>query len=425
MSLLLIITFILGYTLIVFEHKLHVDKAAPALMTGVLCWSVLALGSSDVHEVEHHLLAHFGEIGAILFFLLGAMTIVELVALHNGFQVIVDKIVTRNKRKLLILVSIVTFFLSALLDNLTTAIVMATLIGKIVPEKQDRLLFAGMIVLAANAGGAWSPLGDVTTTMLWIGNQISAMGIIKALLLPSLMSLVVPLLLILPRLQGDYPPMHRNADNQLFSVSERNIVFYSGISLLLFVPVFKTVTHLPPFMGMLLSVSIIWFISEWLHIKKAHESKRYFSIFTALEKVDTPSILFFLGILLAVGALQASSLLSQMAKYLTDTVGNDTIILTLIGFLSSIFDNVPLVAAVQGMFELSQYPTDHFFWKYLAFTAGTGGSMLIIGSAAGVAIMGIEKIEFFWYLKHMAFLALAGFLAGAATYVGLHQLTGW
>lgn len=412
MELLLILCFIIGYVFIVMEHSIKLDKAVPAILTGIICWVVYAFSQTDQQLVSHNLMEHVGEIAGILFFLMGAMTIVELIDLHDGFNVITDRISTTSKRSLLLIVCILAFFLSAILDNLTTAIVMASLSGKILTEREDRLLFAGMIVIAANAGGAWSPIGDVTTTMLWLGNQITAMGIIKKLLLPSLVCLAVPLMIVIRRSKGNVAPM-KSSFNSKVTMTERNIIFYTGIIGLLFVPVFKTITHLPPFMGMLFSLGIIWAVSEYLHLKKAAEEKEVVSIFKALQKIDLPSILFFLGILLAVGALQSFGTLKDLASLMNDAIGNNIIILTLIGLLSAIIDNVPLVAAVQGMYDLHQYPTDHFFWEYLAYCAGTGGSVLIIGSAAGVAIMGIEKVPFFWYLKRISILALIGYLSGA------------
>lgn len=412
MELILILCFVIGYVFIVMEHSIKLDKAVPAILTGIICWVVYSFSQSDQQILSHELMEHVGEIAGILFFLMGAMTIVELIDLHDGFNVITDRISTTSKRSLLLIICIIAFFLSAVLDNLTTAIVMASLSGKILTEREDRLLFAGMIVIAANAGGAWSPIGDVTTTMLWLGNQITAMGIIKKLLLPSLVCLAVPLMIVIRRSKGNVAPMKTTFKSKV-TKTERNIIFYTGIIGLLFVPVFKTITHLPPFMGMLFSLGIIWAVSEYLHLKKAIEEKNGISIFKALQKIDLPSILFFLGILLAVGALQSFGTLKDLASLMNNAIGNNIIILTLIGLLSAVIDNVPLVAAVQGMYDLHQYPTDHFFWEYLAYCAGTGGSVLIIGSAAGVAIMGIEKVPFFWYLKRISILALIGYLSGA------------
>ncbi len=408
----IILTFFLGYLLIIFEHKINLDKAATALLMGVSCWVIYILNADDYHMVNHQLAEHIGDIAGILFFLIGAMTIVELIDLHDGFQVIIVAIKTTNKRTLLIIISIITFFLSAILDNLTTAIVMSTLVAKILSDQKDKNIMIGMVIIAANSGGAWSPIGDVTTTMLWIGNQITSVGIIKSILLPSLVSAMVPLLFLLTKIKGSFIP--KMSENEgLVEPKERNIIFYSGISLLIFVPIFKTVTHLAPFMGMMFAVGIVWLISETLHKKKPNNQNQQPSIFVALEKVDLPSILFFMGILLAVSALQSTSILKQLASILSTQVQNEHIIVVGIGLLSAIFDNVPLVAAIQGMFSFEQYPSGHFFWNFLAYCAGTGGSILIIGSAAGVAAMGIEKISFFWYLKNISFAALLGYFAGA------------
>ncbi len=412
MVLILLITFFCGYLFIIFEHNIKLDKAATALLMGVACWTIYILNTNDQHLVNHQLAEHIGDISGILFFLIGAMTIVELIDLHEGFQIIIEAIKTTNKRTFLIIVTLLSFFLSAILDNLTTSIVMCTLVTKILSDPRDKYMTIGMVVIAANAGGAWSPIGDVTTTMLWIGNQITTGGIIKKIFLPSVISALVPLLYLIFKLKGNFTPM-QTVTEKTVNKRERNIIFYSGISLLIFVPIFKTFTHLPPFMGMMLSVGVVWLISETLHKRKQENRDIQPSIFTALEKIDMPSILFFFGILLAVTALQSAAILQQMATALSQNVHSDVLIVSAIGLLSSIFDNVPLVAAIQGMFSLDQYPTGHFFWNYLAYCTGTGGSILIIGSAAGVAAMGIEKISFFWYLKNISFAALLGYIAGA------------
>lgn len=416
MTWVLISLFIVGYFFIVIEHSIKLDKAATALITGALCWTTYALFKHDSIEVNHQLYEHVGDIAGILFFLIGAMTIVELIDIHEGFQIIIDKITTTNKRTFLLIVTILAFLLSAILDNLTTAIVMSTLITKILSDRKDRLISIGMVVIAANAGGAWSPIGDVTTTMLWIGNQITAWSIIKTIFIPSLISCLVPLIFLSYKLKGNFIPI-KNEYIGSVTTKERTIIFNSGISLLIFVPIFKAITHLPPFMGMLLAVGIVWLISETLHKKKTDSTNSPSTIFSALERIDMPSILFFLGILISVSALQSASILKDIAVFLSSKVNNDIVIVTGTGLLSAIFDNVPLVAAFQGMYSLEQYPTGHFFWNYLAFCSGTGGSILIIGSAAGVAAMGIEKIEFFWYLKNISLAALLGYIAGAATCV--------
>ena len=425
MEWLIILFFVLGYLAITLEHTIRVDKAASALLAGVLCWSVYILTAHDYHEVIHHLEEHLSEISGILFFLLGAMTIVELIDAHDGFDIITNRINTTNKRKLLIMLSVITFFLSAILDNLTTTIVVVSLLRKLIKDKEDRLLFAGMTVVAANAGGAWSPLGDVTTTMLWIGGQITVSHIVTQLIIPSLVCLAAPLLIMSFRLKGDITPPDKQEEKVGLPSTpfERRTVFGLGVGALIFVPVYKTITHLPPFMGMMFGLGLMWLITEMIHSEKDQADKGKFSVITALRKIDTPSILFFLGILLAVSALQSTGILTSLAGWLDDVLGNMTVIVLVIGFLSAIVDNVPLVAAAQGMYSLDQFPTDHYFWEFLAYCAGTGGSALIIGSAAGVAAMGLEKINFFWYMKKITIWAVIGYLAGAAVYVLQWTLT--
>lgn len=420
---LLILVFVLGYAAIALEHTIKIDKAASAMITGVLCWTIYVLSGEDYHTVVHHLEAHLGEISGILFFLLGAMVIVELIDAHDGFVLLTDRIRTVDKRRLLWSVCFITFFMSALLDNLTTTIVMVSLVRKLIAHREDRLFFAGLIVVSANAGGAWSPLGDVTTTMLWIGGQITAGSIIANLIVPSLVCLAAPLLILSPRLKGQIAAPAKEHGNRVVSPpGEQKAVFALGVGTLLFVPVFKTLTHLPPFMGMLLGLGVMWVITEMIHHEKDEAEKGPRSVLHALRKIDTPSILFFLGILMAVSVLQSTGLLAGLAAWLERVVGNLTIIGVIIGFLSAIVDNVPLVAAAQGMFSLEQFPADHYFWNLLAYAAGTGGSALIIGSAAGVAAMGLEKISFGWYLKRVSIWAVIGYLAGAAAYVLQHQL---
>jgi Na+/H+ antiporter NhaD/arsenite permease-like protein len=417
MSIAIIIIFILGYFAIAFEHSININKAATALVTGVLCWTVYILFTPDKEFVGNQLMHHLGELAGILFFLLGAMTVVELIDAHDGFEVITERIKTKSAVKLLWIIGGLTFFLSAVLDNLTTTIVMVSLLRKLIDNKEQRLFFVGITVIAANAGGAWSPLGDVTTTMLWIGNQITAMQIIKMLFLPSVACLLLPLVIVSFRLNGVIKPVFKNANYVLRPKFERTLVFCLGISILLFVPIFKTVTHLPPFMAILFGLGILWMVTEILHKQKEDNEKDSLTVARALQRIDTPSILFFLGILISIAALQATGQLTQLAQWLTATVKNETAIVTGIGLLSAVVDNVPLVAAAQGMYSLEQYQTDHFFWEFLAYTTGTGGSALIIGSAAGVAAMGMEKITFVWYLKKISWLALIGFFGGAAVYL--------
>jgi Na+/H+ antiporter NhaD/arsenite permease-like protein len=416
MTGLIVLIFILGYTLIVAEEKVSIDKSASALLTGVLMWALVAMVSTNMEKTSEELMHHVGEIASILFFLMGAMTIVELIDSYDGFDLITDQIKTRNLTSLLWIVSIITFFLSAILDNLTTAIVMVTLIRKLVTDKKTRLVLVGLIVIAANAGGAWSPMGDVTTTMLWIGGQISALGIVKQLFIPSLASLLVPVLILSRTFKGTLPEIKTAKENN-HTQKEKALIFYVGIIGLISVPIFKSITHLPPFMGMMLALGTVWTVAE-LQIKNKDEvHKNKFSVYRALERIDIPSVLFFLGILLAVTALQSVGILTGVANWLTNTLKNQTLIVTVIGLLSAVVDNVPLVAAAMGMYSLDQFPTDHSFWELLAYCAGTGGSVLIIGSAAGVAAMGIEKIDFFWYFKKISLLALVGYFVGIGVYL--------
>jgi len=417
MTTLVIVIFIIGYLAIAFEHPLKIDKAAAALLTGVLCWVIYIMSAGVKEPIVEALMSHLGEISSILFFLLGVMTIVELIDSHGGFTIITDQIKTRSKYKLIWIITIITFFLSALLDNLTTTIVMTSLTSKLLSHKKDRLWFVAMIIIAANAGGVFSPLGDVTTTMLWIGGQISAFNIIAQLFLPSIFVCLIPLIIISIKFRKQSFKYTNTTSNNI-NRKEANIVLIISILLLIFIPVFKMITHLPPFMGVLFSLGVLWVTVSFLHFKKPHEEKQKFMLAKALQKVDTPSILFFLGILLAVSALQSFGLLKQLAVYLDNTLGNIYLIGTALGLLSAIVDNVPLVAAAQGMYDLSVYPTDHHFWEFMALTVGTGGSAIIIGSAAGVAAMGIEKINFIWYLKNISWIAIIGFIAGILVFMG-------
>ncbi len=416
-NILMIVVFILGYIAIALEHPIKINKAASALITGVLCWTIYVLYSASPHAVTEQLTHHLGELSSILFFLLGAMVIVELIDSHHGFKVITRRIRTKSKSRLLFIIVTITFFLSALLDNLTTSIVMSSLITKLLQEKKDRLWFCGMIIIAANAGGAWSPLGDVTTTMLWIGGQITPLNIIKALILPSIAVCIIPTLFTAYRFRGQKFEAIAEAESSAAEKKEGRAVLFTGIGFLIFVPVFKTATDLPPFMGMMLALGLMWLITTIIHRDKAPDQIQKYTVTHALQKIDTPSILFFLGILLAVTALQSAGILQYFAAFLGNHLKNDYAIGTTLGLLSALVDNVPLVAASQGMYDLSVYPTDHYFWEFLALTTGTGGSAIIIGSAAGVAVMGIEKIDFLWYLKRICWLALIGFLAGIIVFV--------
>ncbi|MFH2143418.1 MAG: sodium:proton antiporter NhaD [Bacteroidota bacterium] len=461
MFIMMIVVFILGYTAIALEHPLRIDKAASALLTGVALWVLFVIGSGDLvdfanmasskwnaffhyiedagmidklnmnenmysHEVaiyfitHYELLHHLSEIAEILFFLLGAMTIVEIVDQHQGFKVITDKIKTTKKVKLLWIVSFLTFFMSAALDNLTTTIVMVALLRKLISDKPTRWFFASMVVLAANAGGAWSPIGDVTTIMLWVKGQVTTVPIIIDVFLPSLVTMVIPLIILSFTQKGHVERPAVESNEAVFSnIKQRVFILILGISCLLFVPVFKTLTHLPPYMGMLLGLGVMWLTTEILHRDKIIGGKKHLKVTSVLSKVDVPTVLFFLGILTAVAALQSAGHLEKLANVLDKRIGDIYAVNLIIGLLSAVVDNVPLVAGAMGMYNIEAmgvYAVDGQFWQMLAYCAGTGGSILIIGSAAGVAAMGLEKIDFIWYLKKISLLALIGYLAGATTY---------
>ena len=428
---LMIVVFVLGYMAIALEHPLKVDKAASALLIGGITWALYAFSGIDQHHMNDHLSHHLVDIAEILFFLLGAMTIVELIDAHEGFSIITDKITTNKKVALMWILCTITFFFSAVLDNLTTAIVMSALLTKLIKDKEDLWMFAGMVIISANAGGAWSPIGDITTIMLWVGDQVTATNIITSVFIPSLVCALVPLVYLSFRLKGSVT-RPEEIDLKEHSIDpttpfERNLVFYLGVVGLLFVPIFKTVTHLPPYLGMLISLGVLWLVTEIIHRSKNHEKKSQLSVIGVLKKIDTATIFFFLGILLAVAALQSAGQLEIVANFLQETFKGDIYIINIIiGLLSSIVDNVPLVAGAMGMYDIGPictiqgelaFPQDHTFWEFLAYCAGTGGSVLIIGSAAGVAVMGILKIDFIWYVKNISLLALMGYLAGAATYI--------
>jgi Na+/H+ antiporter NhaD/arsenite permease-like protein len=391
------------------------------LLGAGLLWSVYALMMGEGGHVSDHLGETLIGTAQIVFFLMGAMTIVEVIDAHDGFDVVTARIRTTSLSSLMWLVGVVTFFLSAVLDNLTTAIVMVSLMKKLLDKREERLLFAGMIVIAANAGGAWSPIGDVTTTMLWIGGQITASSIMGALILPSLVNLLVPLALVSYRLRGktvvepQQDPHHPPGAGT--SERERNIMFFLGLGVLIAVPAFKTITHLPPFMGVLLGLGILWLVGDLLHGNKTEEEREHLNLTSALNRIDMASIVFFIGILLAVATLEHAGILPALAAWLDATVGRQDLIVMLIGIVSAIVDNVPLVAAAIGMYSLEQYGPNAFLWQFLAYCAGTGGSILIIGSAAGVAAMGLERIDFVWYVKNISLLAIGGYFAGALVYI--------
>ena len=420
----IVIIFIVAYAAIALEHPIKINKGASALLGAGLLWTVYGVYGGDHALIESQLNELVATTARIVFFLIGAMTIVEVIDAHNGFEVITARIRTTKQTKLMWIVCFVTFFLSAVLDNLTTTIVMVSLMKKLSGSQNDRLFFAAMIVIAANAGGAWSVIGDVTTTMLWIGGQITPLPIIKGVFLPSLVNLLLPLLVVTYLLKGKTiaPPGDRVSSDRPVHLFERNLIFFLGLGLLIAVPAFKTVTHLPPFMGILLGLGILWVVGELIHRDKEPDEKTPLTLAHALRQIDLASIVFFIGILLAVATLEHTHVLEMLAKWLDQNVGRQDVIVVLLGLLSAIVDNVPLVAASMGMYSLTQYPTDSFLWEFIAYCAGTGGSILIIGSAAGVAAMGLEKIYFFWYVRRISGLALLGYLAGAAVYIVQYRL---
>lgn len=427
MLTLLVIVFVLAYAAIALEHPLKINKSASALLGAGLLWTIYALAAGDATKVGGELGESLMGTAQIVFFLMGAMTIVEVVDAHNGFEVITRRIKTQKLSTLMWMVGFVSFFLSSILDNLTTTIVMVSLMKKLLDQREDRLFFAGIIVIAANAGGAWTPIGDVTTTMLWIGGQITALEIMKGLFIPSLINLLVPLAVtsfVLGSRPVIAPKRADAAEGPETTAFERNLMFFMGLGILVAVPVFKTVTHLPPFMGILFGLGLLWLIGDLVHRNKEDDlAKQRLTLARALTRIDMSSIVFFIGILLAVAVLEHTHILSSIAQWLDQRVGRQDIIVMLIGLVSAVVDNVPLVAASMGMYSLQQYPVDSFLWEFLAYCAGTGGSILIIGSAAGVAAMGLEKIDFFWYVRKISGLALIGYFAGALFYIaGYHLL---
>ncbi len=417
------VVFAIAYAAIALEHPLKINKAASALLGAGLLWTIYALSVDDPHTVSEQLGESVMSTAQIIFFLMGAMTIVELVDAHNGFDVITTRIRTASLPALMWLVGLVTFFLSATLDNLTTTIVMISLMRKLLDKHEDRLFFAGIVVIAANAGGAWSPIGDVTTTMLWIGGQVTSLSIIKGVFLPSAVSLLLPLAITTYRLRGRpvvAPPRAGGNHGQQTTAFERKLMFALGLGVLVAVPAFKALTHLPPFMGILFGLGILWLVGDLVHRRKEDICKQHLTLVHALSRIDMSSLVFFIGILLSVATLEHTRILSALALSLDQAVGRQDLIVMIIGMVSAIVDNVPLVAAAMGMYSLAEYPPDHFLWKFLAYCAGTGGSILIIGSAAGVAAMGLEKIHFFWYVRKLSGLALLGYLAGAGVYLAQH-----
>lgn len=411
----ILVTFIAGYLVIIFEHLLKINKSATALFIAALCWMFYFVsGQNSMQESTGYLSHHMSDVSQIILFLLGAMAIVELIDTHKGFDQINKIIATRSKRRVLIVVSLLTFFLSAILDNLTTTILMISLVKKLVPFQKERLPICCMIVIAANAGGAWTPIGDVTTTMLWINGQLSTMGVIKALFLPSLVCMIVPLLWFIVPVKGTFSISEMDEKRGESEVGAK-IVLVVGILGLVAVPFFKWATGLPPFMGIILALALLWIITDLLH--EAYPHRQHLRVPSVLAKIDISSVLFFLGILLAVDALQAVGFLETLARELNHFFSNVTSIATFIGLLSAVIDNVPLVAATIGMYDLNSFPIDSNLWMLIAYAAGTGGSVLIIGSAAGVALMGLEKIDFITYLKKASLPALLGYFAGIGIYL--------
>ncbi len=416
MSIILILIFILGYILITMEHFIGINKAAFALLIAVISWTILVFNTSDFTTLFSSLNTHLSNVSEIVFFLLGAMTIVQLIDAHDGFSVIAHKIKTSNKNKFIWLVALITFLLSAILDNLTTTIVMVSILNKLIANKKTKWYLLGLVIISSNAGGAFSPIGDVTTTMLWIGGQVTALNIIKETFLASLIAMAIPTLMISHLIKGKIELLNHLEDNKESTSFSKSLILVIGITCLLFVPIFKVMTQLPPYMGMLFSLSIMWIFTELFH--KNNSNRNLYSVSRALEKIDTPSILFFFGILMSIAALETAHILPHLTNGLNTLFNGDINLIAIsIGVLSSLVDNVPLVAALQSMYSLNTFHTDHYFWELLAYTAGTGGSCLIIGSAAGVAVMGMEKIDFFWYLKNISWIALIGFIAGALSLI--------
>lgn len=425
MLIALVVVFVLAYAAIALEHPLGVSKSASALIGAGLLWTIYALATGAPHEVNAQLGESLMATAQIVFFLMGAMTIVEVVDAHDGFEVITRRIRTRSLTVLMWLVGFVTFFLSAVLDNLTTTIVMISLMRKLLDRREDRIFFAGIIVIAANSGGAWSPIGDVTTTMLWIGGQITPGAIMAGVLAPSLVSMIIPLAITSWCLRGREivaPASAAAGKREHTTPFERGLMLALGLGILVAVPLFKSTTHLPPFLGILFGLGILWLVGDLVHRKKESEFRQRFTLAHALSRIDMSSLVFFVGILLAVATLEHTHILTGLAQWLAATVGRLDVIVLLIGIVSAIVDNVPLVAASMGMYGLDAFPPNHFLWEFLAYCAGTGGSILVIGSAAGVAAMGLEKIDFFWYVRRISGLALVGYLAGAGVYLLQWQL---
>ena len=432
LTLCIVIVFCAGYLCIALESLTKVNKAAIALLMCVICWTLLMLGPGTyypevvadgvLHHVAEVIEHHLGDAASTLFFLMGAMTIVEIVDTNGGFNFVRDTMKTRSKRKLLWRVAFMTFFLSAILDNLTTSIVMIMILRKLVSDKKDRLIYAALVVIAANSGGAFSPIGDVTTIMLWIKGVITTQGVLTEIFIPSLVSMLIPAAILSLQLKGKFDKEQNlpKAAVTQFTKAQRNIIFWLGVGGLCFVPIFKTLTHLPPFMGILLVLGVLWTVTEIFHYNTSEDDTMAKRVSDIMTRIDLSTIMFFLGILMAVAVLQEVGVLTALGQTLNETFqGNYYVINGIIGVLSSIVDNVPLVAGCMGMYPVAAegaMAVDGIFWQLLAYCAGVGGSMLIIGSAAGVVVMGLEKISFGWYLKRITWIAFVGYLAGIVIY---------
>jgi NhaD family Na+/H+ antiporter len=416
---MILAVFGLGYLAIIFEYNIKINKTAVALLMAVACWMIyFTLSHLNLNQDLNILAGHVSDVSQIIFFLMGAMTLVELIDSHKGFKIVTDVIRSTSKRKMLWIVCLTAFFLSAVLDNLTTTILMVSLLRKMIPSRNERFLLSCIVVLAANAGGAWTPIGDVTTTMLWINGQLTTLKVIKALFLPSVVSLLIPMLYFSISQKGEYTQPTAEEYDVIPEPGAR-LVFFMGLGSLMFVPVFKALTGLPPFMGILIGVALLWLVTDILHHK--YEHRQHLRVPTVLTRIDMSGVLFFLGILLCINSLEVAGILSDLAKWLQSTVSNQVLIATLIGILSAIIDNVPLVAGTMGMYPLTEFPTDSSLWHMIAYAAGTGGSLLLIGSSSGVALMGLEKVDFFSYMKKMTIPVLIGYLAGMGVYL-LQQL---
>jgi Na+/H+ antiporter NhaD/arsenite permease-like protein len=424
MMTMVAVVFVLCYAMIALEHPIKINKSATALLAAGLMWTLYSFASPlGVDGVIHQLTEKLAETAAIVFFLISAMTIVEVTDSHGGFEVITSRIKATKLTTLLWIIGFIAFYMSSILDNMTTTIVMVTLMKRLLKDHGQRLFFAGIVVIAANAGGAWTPIGDVTTTMLWIGGQITTANIMKALWVPSMINLLVPLVIASFFLKGNVVPPDK-VENGATTTSpfEKTFMFFMGIGSLIFVPIFKAVTHLPPYLGILFALGVLWLTGNILHREKPAEVKEHLTLTKALRRIDMASVVFFIGILLAVATLSANGMLPALAQWLDAKLGNQSLIVIIIGLVSAVVDNIPLVAASRGMYPISQFPTDSFIWEFMAYCAGTGGSILIIGSAAGVAAMGLEKIEFFWYARRIGPLALTGYFGGVAAYIVQYRL---